>query len=139
MLPQAQKKDITIAAELPDNLVVFGVGDFLQDVFKRLIDNAVKFSKPGGRVEIAAGANADGSMVTVTIRDDGIGLSLDQQKYVFDLFKQIDRETMEQQGIGIGLTIVDRMVRLHGGSVELDSRPGQGALFTVQLPAQRHE
>ena len=137
LYPTAEKKHIAISAALPKDLLVFGIGNYLQDIFRRLIDNAIKFGKPGGEVLVKAAADKEEPYVSVTVQDDGVGISSDQQKYIFDLFRQIDRETMEQQGVGIGLTIADRLVRLHGGTIQVESEPGVGSTFTVTLPIQR--
>src|SRR6202035_3610168 len=111
----------------------------LDQVFSNLIRNAVKFTPPGGRIAIAVerSSNGDGqAQAQVTIADSGIGISADLLPRVFDLFtpgeQPLDRSGA---GLGIGLTLVRRIVELHGGRVEAwsDGR-GRGAEFVVRLP-----
>jgi two-component system sensor histidine kinase/response regulator len=107
---KAEARDIGISMVVPYDLVVRGVSAYIQDVFARLIDNAIKFGKPEGRVWIRA--EPSGSFVKVSVRDDGVGIPPDKQKVIFERFHQIDRDRMEQQGVGLGLAIAERLVRL---------------------------
>ncbi|HYQ91790.1 MAG TPA: PAS domain S-box protein, partial [Candidatus Competibacteraceae bacterium] len=108
----------------------------LVQVLFNLLDNAAKYTEPGGRIELEA--EALGAEVAVRVRDNGPGLPPALLSRVFELFEQgehtLDRA---QGGLGIGLTLVRRLVELHGGRVEAHSAsPGQGAEFTVWLPVQ---
>jgi signal transduction histidine kinase/CheY-like chemotaxis protein len=106
----------------------------LTQVFANLLNNAAKFTDPGG--EISLSAERSGDEVTVTVRDDGIGMAPDRVDTVFDMFTQIDgRADRPQSGLGIGLTLVKRLVEMHGGSVTAQSEGlGRGSAFTVRLP-----
>jgi len=99
------------------------------------MDNAIKYTLEGGRIEFAA--RLDGPEIEIRVRDNGMGITAALLPRVFDLFQQ-DERTLEraQGGLGIGLTLAQRLVEKHGGRVAAHSEgPGQGATFTVWLPA----
>jgi signal transduction histidine kinase/CheY-like chemotaxis protein len=106
----------------------------LRQVFSNMLQNAAKYTDPGGHIELAAHAEGDGAVVYV--QDNGIGIAPQLLPRIFDLFMQapvsIDRS---QGGLGIGLTLVKLLVQLHGGDVAVWSEGrGRGARFTVRLP-----
>lgn len=107
----------------------------LAQVFSNLLNNAAKYSEPGGRIRLDAGLH--GSDVVVSVKDAGIGLSADQLPHIFEMFSQVNQSLEKSQGgLGIGLSLVKGLVELHGGSVEARSGgPGHGAEFVVRLPA----
>ncbi len=107
----------------------------LIQVVVNLLDNAAKFTPEGGHIELAA--RRSGTEVVIDVRDDGCGIAPDLLPHVFDLFQQGDVELDRTTGgLGIGLTLVHRLVALHGGRVDVVSPgPGQGATFTARLPA----
>jgi PAS domain S-box-containing protein len=109
----------------------------LEQILVNLLNNAAKYTRPGGHVSLTV-ESANGTAV-IRIRDTGVGMSADLLPKVFDLFTQADRTLDRSQGgLGIGLTLVHRLVQLHGGSVEAHSEgPGQGSEFVVRLPALR--
>jgi len=106
----------------------------LAQVFANLINNAAKFSSEGGTIELTV--EASGEEVFVRVRDHGIGIEADDLPTIFDLFRRV-RPSYEhdQGGLGIGLTLVKRLVEMHGGTVSASSAgPGLGSEFVVQLP-----
>jgi signal transduction histidine kinase len=106
----------------------------LAQVFSNLLDNAVKYTPAGGRIELSA--SSDDRLVRVSIEDTGIGIPTDKLDMVFEKFVQIDRpQERGHPGLGIGLTLVKAVVELHGGTVTVAS-PGlhAGSTFTVTLP-----
>jgi CheY-like chemotaxis protein len=109
----------------------------LAQVVANLLNNAAKYTDRGGRIALAAEREGDEALVRV--RDNGIGLAAEMLPRVFDLFAQEDRSLDRSQGgLGIGLTLVQSLVRLHGGSIHVQSPgPGLGSEFTVRLPAPR--
>jgi signal transduction histidine kinase len=130
---KAEKRRVILSAQIPDQLVVWCVADFVQDVVKRLVDNAIKFSKrEEGHVWIRAERQDEWAVITV--QDDGIGIDPANLKYIFERFRQLDREKLEQQGIGLGLALADRLVDMHGGHIHVESEPGVGSTFAVYLP-----
>jgi PAS domain S-box-containing protein len=99
-----------------------------------LLDNAIKYSEEGGRIRLSGRAEAD--EVVIVVRDTGAGIPAELLPHVFDLFIQADRSLERRQGgLGIGLTLVRRLVEMHGGSVQATSDgPGQGSEFSIRLP-----
>lgn len=108
----------------------------IEQVMTNLLVNAVKYTDPGGRIE--ASLLQEGAEMVFRVRDSGIGISAELLPRVFELFTQADRSLVRSQGgLGIGLTIVERLVKLHGGTVEAFSRGlGRGSEFVVRLPAE---
>jgi two-component system CheB/CheR fusion protein len=106
----------------------------LEQVLANLLNNATKYTEPGGRIELTAAR--EGREVVLRVRDNGIGITPDLLPRVFELFMQADRSLDRAQGgLGIGLTLVHRLVELHGGRVEAHSAgPGRGSEFIVRLP-----
>ena len=107
----------------------------LAQILTNLLNNAAKYTEDGGRIWLAVGR--DGPDVVVRVRDTGVGIPPDMLGAVFDLFTQMDRSLDRSQGgLGVGLTLVKRLVELHGGAVEAHSDgPGRGSEFVVRLPA----
>jgi signal transduction histidine kinase/CheY-like chemotaxis protein len=106
----------------------------LSQVFANLIDNAAKFSSEGGRIEVIVEARDDAVFVRVV--DHGVGIEADELPAIFDLFRRVRPSYVQDKGgLGIGLTLVKRLVEMHGGTVTASSAgPGLGSEFTVQLP-----
>jgi PAS domain S-box-containing protein len=106
----------------------------MSQVLANLLNNSAKYTESGGRIEIEA--KLEGAHAVIAVRDNGIGISRESLDYVFDLFHQADRSGQRAQGgLGIGLTLVRRLVEMHGGAVHAKSDgPGKGSLFTVRLP-----
>jgi PAS domain S-box-containing protein len=107
----------------------------LTQVFGNLLNNSCKYTSAGGTIRVIA--QRDGTDAVVTVSDTGIGIPADKLASIFDMFTQIDRSLEQSQGgLGIGLTLVKRLVEMHGGSVEARSAGvGQGSTFVVRLPA----
>jgi CheY-like chemotaxis protein len=107
----------------------------LEQAVANLLANAAKYTDPGGTVTVSA--ERDGEHAVIRVRDNGIGIAPDVLPRVFDLFAQGERSLDRAQGgLGIGLTLVRRIVELHGGTVEATSAGvGQGAEFTIRLRA----
>jgi CheY-like chemotaxis protein/anti-sigma regulatory factor (Ser/Thr protein kinase) len=106
----------------------------LAQVFSNLLNNAAKYTEPGGRITLTA--EQEGAEAVVRVRDNGLGIPVEAQPRIFEMFSQVDRNMeREQGGLGIGLSLVRRLVEMHGGSVEVTSEgPGQGSEFTVRIP-----
>jgi PAS domain S-box-containing protein len=107
----------------------------LAQVLGNLLHNASKFSRPGGKISLTA--EERGRDLVVTVEDDGIGISPELLPKIFEMFAQGD-QTLERShsGLGIGLTLVRRLVEMHGGTVEVSSEgPGRGSEFVVHLPS----
>ncbi len=106
---------------------------FFVEIVRRLVDNAIKFSKAEGGGVILRTRTDHGHWV-LDIVDRGVGIRPDVLSHIFQAFRQVDREKMEQQGAGLGLAIVNGLVRVHGGQVDVESEPDRGSTFTVRLP-----
>ena len=106
----------------------------LAQVFANLLNNAAKYTDRGGRLWLTAAP--DGNDIVIAVRDTGIGIPADSLTAVFEMFAQVDRSLEKSQGgLGIGLTLVKRLVELHGGTVEARSDgPGKGSEFIARLP-----
>jgi CheY-like chemotaxis protein len=107
-------------------------------VFGNLLNNSCKYTPAGGRIAIAA--ERDGDAVVVSVRDNGSGIPAGKIDSIFDMFTQLDRSLERAQGgLGIGLTLVRRLVEMHGGTITAESAgEGQGSTFTVRLPVVVH-
>ncbi|MCP5099594.1 MAG: hypothetical protein GY943_28915, partial [Chloroflexi bacterium] len=132
---ETAKNNLLLNVSLPNSLPISGISKYVQDIFKRLLCNALKFSHPGGQIWITA-VTFD-NKISIAIRDEGIGIAPDKIKQIFNKFHQIDRIIMEQQGIGLGLAICERLVYLHGGMLSIDSKEGKGSTFTVTFPLSK--
>jgi signal transduction histidine kinase/CheY-like chemotaxis protein len=118
-------------------LPIYVIGDLarITQVLSNLLNNAGKYCEPGGAISLTAAA--DGAGVLIRVKDNGIGIAPDVLPHIFDLFTQGRRALDRAQGgLGVGLTVVRRLVELHGGRVAANSTgPGQGSEFSVWLPA----
>ena len=122
--------DVSIPAVLPK---VAGDMERSRQVLTNLLDNAIKYSPQGGRIEL--GVEADGGYTRFTVRDEGLGIPLGEQKRIFEKFYRLDPD--HRRGIGgsgLGLYICRELVRTMGGRIWVDSDPGKGATFTFELP-----
>jgi CheY-like chemotaxis protein len=124
-----------LSLDLPDHeLVVLGDEARLVQVMQNLLDNAAKYTPEGGRIEVRA--RREEGAVLVAVQDNGIGMENEMLRSAFDLFRQ-GRQGLDRPegGLGVGLTLVQRLVAMHGGTVEAFSAgPGKGSEFRVRLP-----
>jgi signal transduction histidine kinase len=131
---RAGRHQIAVAVELGAGLEkVSGDERKVKQVIYNLLSNAVKFTPDGGRVDVTAGR--ENGVATVTIRDTGIGIAPEDQERIFEEFSQVGRDPeRSREGTGLGLTLSKRFVELHGGTIRVESAPGQGSAFTFTLP-----
>ncbi len=134
----ADRKGLSLRLEIPDSLgPVLGDRDQLLRIFVNLISNAIKYT-PSGSVVVEAEQNAIG--VSVRVRDTGVGLSEEEQARLFEKFYRARSGlTSEEGGSGLGLVIVRKLIEAHHGTVTVDSAPGRGTTFQVNLPRSSAE
>jgi two-component system, OmpR family, phosphate regulon sensor histidine kinase PhoR len=129
----AEKKlriDISVASDLP---VVRADETRLQEILYNLLDNALKYSRPGDKIRLQAQRRGDGVALTVT--DTGVGISEADLPRIFERFYRADKaRSRELGGTGLGLSIVKHIAQMHGGRVEAESKLGQGTTIRVVLP-----
>jgi signal transduction histidine kinase len=100
-----------------------------------LLDNAVKYSPPGGAIHVKLEPSHEQGSVNLEITDEGPGIPISETDRVFDRFYRLDEgRTREEGGAGLGLAIAKWSVEAHGGKILLDSELGKGAAFTIRLP-----
>ena len=135
ILPAIEQRQQRLTLHIPSvPLPVNGDPQRLAQVFGNLLNNASKYTRLGGSIDISV--TTVGANVTVAVSDDGIGIAADQLQGIFELFVQVDASREHSQGgLGIGLTLVKRLVEMHGGSVSAQSEgAGHGSRFVVELP-----
>jgi signal transduction histidine kinase len=102
-------------------------------MFTNLVDNAVKYTPPGGRVEVTGGS--EGAEIVIRVSDTGIGIPEAKLPRIFERFYRVDKaRSKETGGTGLGLSIARHIAENHGGRVAVESTPGEGSTFTVNLP-----
>lgn len=129
----ATEREPRIHVSLPDTpLCVEGDALRLEQVLTNLISNALKYSPGASPVEVAL--EQVGAEACIRVRDRGIGISSDDQRRLFEPFQRVGLSKDTIPGAGLGLYVVQRLVRAHGGRIDVHSRPGEGAQFCVHLP-----
>jgi PAS domain S-box-containing protein len=133
--PTLERRALELSVELPDEPVPFlGDRDMLERVLINLVGNAVKFTAEGGRIRVCLLVTSEGSMIEVS--DTGIGIPHQEQERLFSRFF---RSSLAQEraipGSGLGLSIAHAIVEKHGGTMSVESEPGEGTTFRVHLPA----
>lgn len=126
----AEEKKISVAADLQEPCQAPVDATRMRQVFANLLDNALKYTPEGGRVEISA-KTAHGRCL-VLVRDSGIGIPAEEQPRIWERLYRGDR-SRSQRGLGLGLSVVKAVVEAHGGSVSVASAPGSGSEFAVSL------
>jgi two-component system phosphate regulon sensor histidine kinase PhoR len=116
-----------------EKAVLRGKKPLLQTMVSNLIDNAIKYTQEGGKVHVDV--KADDKDICLTVEDNGIGIPEADQKRIFERFYRVDKShSKEIGGTGLGLSIVKHAVMIHGGKIDVQSRPGEGSTFIVTLP-----
>lgn len=135
----ADNRRVTLHLDLAPSLPpVRGYPVYLSNALGRILDNAIKFSKKEGG-EVTIKARSEGGEVYVAIQDTGIGLPAAEIPKIFERFYQVDRAHMEQQGVGLGLSIALGIIEAHEGRIVVESKVDVGSTFTVILPAYQFD
>ena len=125
--------NVNVAPDLP---IIQGEEQKLRQTFTNLLGNAIKFTPPGGTIEVEA-VNAPNGDIVVTVRDTGVGMSEEDIRVALAPFGQADASrTRWREGSGLGLPIAKALVDLHGGTIQIRSAKGQGTEVTVSLPTK---
>jgi signal transduction histidine kinase len=137
MQPLAAAKSVALVEELPAGLTLRGDIDLLIRLYLNLLDNAIKFTPPGGQVTVR-GEEQNGR-VLVSIHDTGPGIPAEHLPHLFERFYRVEDGRMRdrdngQGGAGLGLAIAYEIARFHGGVLTVQSEPGRGTTITAQLP-----
>ena len=128
--PKWAEKRLELDLEL-EEIFFQGYESLLMQVWSNLIENAVKFSPAGGKLRLSL--VREPGEVAFTIADEGEGIPAEKQKHIFDKFYKAD-PSRTSEGNGLGLSIVRQVVMLHDGTIQVESQPGKGAVFTIRLP-----
>ena len=131
---QAGRKRVDLALEFPaEPLQLEADPGLLHQAIRKLVDNALKYSPTGGRVVIRGAG--DGDATALEVEDFGVGIAPEHQDRIFEKFYMVDGGISRRMGgTGVGLYLVQEIVRLHGGSLDLRSQPGLGSCFSLRLP-----
>jgi signal transduction histidine kinase len=134
--PVIRRHDVKVDVTVPEDLRVRADSKRLTQVMRALVDNAVKFSPQKSTVEVR-GSRKNGR-VTLQVVDQGIGIDPQNHRRIFERFYQVDNTaTRRYGGTGMGLALVEKLVTLQKGRVEVKSKPGKGSTFSVSLPAAK--
>jgi PAS domain S-box-containing protein len=134
--PVAEEKHLRFVVDAPDDLprIETDPGK-LRQILHNLLDNAIKFTSEG---EVGLGVSLQNEQILFRVWDTGMGIAPEDRADIFEPFRQLEQShTRSVGGTGLGLTVTERLVRLLGGTLELESEVGKGTTFTVRLPAQR--
>lgn len=108
----------------------------IERLISNLLSNAVKYTPAGGSIQVSVWT--EGAHVVLQVQDSGPGIPPDHLSHIFDRFYRVPGSSKDKHGLGLGLSFVAWIVKAHGGRIEVDSKPGAGARFTVRLPIQSH-
>jgi signal transduction histidine kinase len=128
----AEDKRIEVATDVEAGLTVPADPKRLRQVLANLVDNAVKYTPPGGRVSVTA--RREGAVVRVDVADTGVGIAPHDLPHIWDRLYRGDQSRTER-GLGLGLSLVRAIVAAHGGAVDVAAEPGRGSTFSVRLPS----
>lgn len=129
----ASDKEISLQAEIQDGVRIQGSETLLTRMLQNLIQNAFRYGKEGGRVDVRL--KKEEGRVILQVADDGIGIAKEEQEKIFERFYRSD-SSRRIPGTGLGLSMVKRIAELHGGSIAVESAPDEGSCFTVTLPSE---
>ena len=133
LAPIAEKRGVALHVEAGNAVSVEGDAAAIVRIVRILVDHAIAHTHSGTRVTVTVRDARD--FVELRVSDDGPGIPLDEQERVFERFARVDKARARAQGgSGLGLAIARTLAGRHGGSIRLDSIPGEGATFTVRLP-----
>ena len=129
----AEKRNQTLNMDIEPNIIISADSAKLHHIFYNLIDNAIKYTGEGGKIDVSLHSN--GKIAVFKVKDNGPGIPKEDLKSIFDRFYRVDKaRSRDTGGTGLGLSIVNQMVMIHNGRIYVDSDLGKGTEFTVELP-----
>ncbi len=133
--PVAIRNGQALAAELPDSLpVIVADEERFQQVVLNLVNNAIKFTPPGGKITLRARAKRDN--LTVEVQDTGVGIPENEQEILFEPYRSLKSDRERLSGLGLGLSLSKKLVELHGGQIWVKSKKGKGSTFGFSIPLE---
>ncbi|MCC7577257.1 MAG: hypothetical protein KK926_10550 [Methanomethylovorans sp.] len=131
--PLSFKRELSLEASHVEDIIIPADKSKLKQILFNLIGNAIKFTDRGGSVIISS--YEEGNTLTILVKDTGIGISQEDQKKLFEPFKQLDSSlSRKHQGTGLGLSLVEKLAAMHNGAVSVESEVGKGSTFILSLP-----
>ncbi|MFK7972705.1 MAG: tetratricopeptide repeat protein [Bacteroidia bacterium] len=130
----ARQKNIELINDIPRDASVYADANSVKLILRNLISNAIKFSTKGRSIEVFSKENKSENMLNIYVRDYGVGMSEERRHNLFDVSGLSKRGTFNEHGVGLGLVLVKEFVDKNGGSIQVESEPGEGSTFIVSLP-----
>jgi signal transduction histidine kinase len=137
VFPQTHEKDIKLNYDSENRELWISADEYkFQQIINNLLSNAIKFTPAGGSIDVFS--KQEGDLVTITVKDTGIGILEDGLDKIFKPFIQLDSSLSRNfKGTGLGLTLVKKYVEMHGGNINVESKIGQGSSFRFEMPVTR--
>ena len=133
--PRCAERQLELRCEIVGDAKAWADPRALEQILTNLLDNAVKYSEPGGEIEVRVEGGED--RVRVVVRDSGIGIPEDDLTRIFERFYRVDKaRSRALGGTGLGLSIVKHLVQSLGGEISVESRLGEGSTFSFSLPRE---
>jgi len=137
LTPRAEESQVTLVNEISEELRVIADRRRLEQILINLVDNAIKFNRPGGTVTVSHALSERGNYDLIRVRDTGTGIPAESLSRVFERFYRVDKaRSRAAGGTGLGLAIVKHLSLAHGGEASVTSEFGQGCEFTIKLPVR---
>ena len=136
--PKARVKNIELRTELKENVIAYGDYNMITTIIRNLLNNAIKFTYPGGWVKISTGSQK--KKIFVSIEDNGMGIKKEDIPKLFKIESNFSHYgTANEKGTGLGLILVNEFIKKNKGSIEVSSKPDEGSNFTFYLPGEKTE
>lgn len=129
--PLADEKNIVIAADFTEDIVVLGDLSLMQRVLANILDNAIKYTSRNGTIRFKT--TKDGNRVVISVQDTGIGMDAETASKIFKRFYRAD-QARSTAGNGLGLSLAQSIIKAHGGEIQVESSPGKGSKFSIVFP-----
>lgn len=135
--PHISKKNLKVSVNLPENIIIFADPQHLDTILFNLIENAVKYTPSGGKIEV--GVDDKNDYFVLWIQDTGIGIPEKDIDRIFDRFYRVSKSRTNEDGFstGLGLSIVKKLVERHGWSIKVESKLGEGTKFEIIIPKRK--